>query len=444
MLSKTRRRFVVELGFFRFFSEKLIKSILILSMSQFTTAEKTSLIIQQSDSNYKSKTTIITERGDTMAGGGELLNKTFFEILDTQQFAFYKYYDVLFNIGLKPNEVHTLSIILSFNKAGKDYLGSCNFISKKLNITSRTALNTLTNLANKGFIKKQSSKGGNVSIYSINEKFLKDIFLNYEKFSQLTDNKPLQNVTVKHEKTSQKQWKNSMVNSGEYPRLTDNENIVNYGEIPQKQWKNSTVNSEKNSQLTDNKDVVNYEKNSQKLCKIFTVNYENFSHNKNIYKNNNKNIYAHLENEQVYNHKDDKQKENDSLSSNTIKQETKNKAIKKQNKELNELQEKQFDKFWQAYPKKVSKKQAQKSWKKINPSLELFEKILKALEMVKQTEQWEKDNGKFIPYPATWLNQERWTDEINMMQDNKPVNEQEPKKKTVYKPLSIDMLTNNF
>lgn len=390
-----------QIHFFRFFSEKLIKSILILSMSQFTTAEKTSLIIQQSDSNYKSKTTIITERGDTMAGGGELLNKTFFEILDTQQFAFYKYYHVLFKVGLKPNEVHTLSIILSFNKAGQDYIGSCNFLSKELNITSRTALNTLTSLINKGFIRKQASKGGNVSIYSINEKFLKDIFLNYENFSQLTDNKPLQNVTVE-------------------------------------QWKNSTVNSEKNSQLTDNKDVVNYEKNSQKPCKNFTVNYEKISHNKNIYKNNNKNIYAHLENEQVDSY------ENDSLSSNTIKQESKNKTIKKQNKELNELQKKQFDKFWQAYPKKVSKKQAQKSWKKINPSLELFEKILKALEMVKQTEQWKKDNGKYVPYPATWLNQERWTDEINMMQDNKPVNEQEPKKKTVYKPLSIDMLTNNF
>ena len=258
-------------------------------------------------------------------------------------------------------------------------------------------------MINKGFIRKQASKGGNVSIYSINEKFLKDIFLNCENFSQLTDNKPLQNVTVE-------------------------------------QWKNSTVNSEKNSRLTDNKDVVNYEKNSQKLCKNFTVNYEKISHNKIIYKNNNKNIYAHSENEQVYNHEDDKQKENDSLSSNTIKQDTKNKAIKKQNKELNELQEKQFDKFWQAYPKKVSKKQAQKSWKKINPSLELFEKILKALEMVKQTEQWKKDNGKFIPYPATWLNQERWTDEINMMQDIKPVIE--PKLKI--KPVCENMLENDF
>lgn len=164
-------------------------------------------------------------------------------------------------------------------------------------------------------------------------------------------------------------------------------------------------------------------------------------HPSNKYSNkDSNNIYAHSENEQLYNHEDDKQKENDSLSSNTIKQDTKNKVIKKQNKELNELQEKQFDKFWQAYPKKVSKKEAQKSWKKINPSLELFEKILKALEMVKQTEQWEKDNGKFIPYPATWLNQERWTDEIKMMQDIKPVIEPKLKIKPVYE----NMLENDF
>jgi DNA-binding MarR family transcriptional regulator len=312
---------------------------------------------------------------------GDAKNLSLYDLLDRYQFKFYKYYHVLFKVGLKPNEVHILSIILSFNKAGQIYNGSYGFLCKELNITSKTALNALNSLIDKGFIKKQASKGGNVSIYSVNEKILKDIFLNYENFSQLTDNKPLQNVTVKHKKTSQKQWKNSTVNSGEIPR------------------------------------------------------------NKNIYKNNNKNIYAHSENEQVYSHEDDIQKEDDNHSSNIIKQDTKNKAIKKQNKELNELQEKQFDKFWQAYPKKVSKKQAQKSWKKINPSLELFEKILKALEMVKQTEQWKKDNGKYVPYPATWLNQERWTDEINMMQDTI---KEEQKTKPVYYPVCENMLENDF
>lgn len=207
---------------------------------------------------------------------GDANNISFYELLDKYQFKFYKYYHVLFKVGLKPNEVHILSIILSFNKAGQIYNGSYGFLCKELNITSKTALNALNSLIDKGFIKKQASKGGKVSIYSVNEKILKDIFLNYENFSQLTDNKPLQNVTVKHKKNSQKQWRNSTVNSGKIPRLTDNKDIVNYGEIPQKQWKNSTVNSGE------------------------------IPRNKNIYKNNNKNIY--ITNSKTKKEKEEKQK----------------------------------------------------------------------------------------------------------------------------------------
>ena len=28
------------------------------------------------------------------------------------------------------------------------------------------------------------------------------------------------------------------------------------------------------------------------------------------------------------------------------------------------------------------------------------------------TEQWKKDNGKYIPYPSSWLNAKGWEDEI--------------------------------
>lgn len=305
--------------------------------------------------------------------------------------AFIKYYLPFFKLGLNADEFHTLNLIFSFEANNKIYIGSSKYLCDMLNYSKPRALRILKSLTDKGYLKKEASNGRINSIYKINHMFLYQQIKNNENYSQLADNKQSQNVTV---------------NSNKMLPL----NISNSNEMLQIQSQNVTVNS--NDLLP----------------------------NKNIYKNNNKNIYAHSENEQVYNHEDDKQKENDSLSSNTIKQDTKNKAIKKQNKELNELQEKQFDKFWQAYPKKVSKKQAQKSWKKINPSLELFEKILKALEMVKQTEQWEKDNGKFIPYPATWLNQERWTDEIKMMQDIKPVIE--PKLKI--KPVCENMLENDF
>ena len=33
-----------------------------------------------------------------------------------------------------------------------------------------------------------------------------------------------------------------------------------------------------------------------------------------------------------------------------------------------------------------------------------------AIALAKQSHQWQKDNGDFIPLPATWLNQERWED----------------------------------
>jgi hypothetical protein len=38
--------------------------------------------------------------------------------------------------------------------------------------------------------------------------------------------------------------------------------------------------------------------------------------------------------------------------------------------------------------------------------------MLQALEKQKRSEQWQKDNGKFIPHAATWLNGKRWEDEL--------------------------------
>jgi hypothetical protein len=76
----------------------------------------------------------------------------------------------------------------------------------------------------------------------------------------------------------------------------------------------------------------------------------------------------------------------------------------------------QFEKFWKKYPRKVSRKTAKNSWNKIKLTDDLFEKIMTSLEAYCQSEQWIKDDGKFIPHPATWLNQERWDDEIKVGQ----------------------------
>ena len=70
-----------------------------------------------------------------------------------------------------------------------------------------------------------------------------------------------------------------------------------------------------------------------------------------------------------------------------------------------------FDRFWQAYPRRQSKKDARKAWDTINPSAALVETILTALTWQVKQPQWTKDDGAYVPYPASWLRAERWDDE---------------------------------
>ena len=67
-----------------------------------------------------------------------------------------------------------------------------------------------------------------------------------------------------------------------------------------------------------------------------------------------------------------------------------------------------FTDFWGMYPRRVAKKDARKAWLKIPPTQ--HSKILTALF------EWRRiwmDRGEieYIPYPASWLNGERWEDE---------------------------------
>lgn len=91
----------------------------------------------------------------------------------------------------------------------------------------------------------------------------------------------------------------------------------------------------------------------------------------------------------------------------TINQEpiTKNQEpIKKSMSEYSD----EFISFWKSYPKKTGKGEAFKSWKKQRPSIT---DVLKALEWQRTSQDWIKDNGQYVPNPATYLNQRRWEDE---------------------------------
>jgi hypothetical protein len=72
-----------------------------------------------------------------------------------------------------------------------------------------------------------------------------------------------------------------------------------------------------------------------------------------------------------------------------------------------------FTEFWGLYPRKVGKGKAEESFMKLQPSEALFQKILTAVAEQKLSEQWQRDSGRYIPLPATWLNQKRWGDEMS-------------------------------
>lgn len=75
-----------------------------------------------------------------------------------------------------------------------------------------------------------------------------------------------------------------------------------------------------------------------------------------------------------------------------------------------------FEEFWKAYPRKVAKAHAYKSFTKIKK--EEWKKVIFAARLLaielKGTEE------KFIPHPTTWLNQERWTDAFETDENGKP------------------------
>lgn len=74
--------------------------------------------------------------------------------------------------------------------------------------------------------------------------------------------------------------------------------------------------------------------------------------------------------------------------------------------------DRRFERFWAVYPRKVGKGAAKRSFLKYKPDDALTEKMISAVEAQKQTEQWKRDGGQYIPHPATWLNQMRWEDEL--------------------------------
>ena len=71
----------------------------------------------------------------------------------------------------------------------------------------------------------------------------------------------------------------------------------------------------------------------------------------------------------------------------------------------------EFTEFWDAYPKHQGKTVARAAFERVDVPLQV---LLDAIKVQKRSKQWTKDGGEFIPMPATWLNQKRWEDSMDV------------------------------
>lgn len=76
---------------------------------------------------------------------------------------------------------------------------------------------------------------------------------------------------------------------------------------------------------------------------------------------------------------------------------------------LQEFHPSAFEQFWQAYPKRVGRKPCEQKWKSKKLDA-LATRIIKDVLLRKQKDSsWQRG---YVPNPLTYLNQERWEDEL--------------------------------
>ena len=71
-----------------------------------------------------------------------------------------------------------------------------------------------------------------------------------------------------------------------------------------------------------------------------------------------------------------------------------------------------FESFWEIYPKHQDKKKAKQKFLKLCTDKNKYQEIMQGLRNVLPV--WAKKDNKYIPMPTTWLNGERWNDEVDM------------------------------
>ena len=74
-----------------------------------------------------------------------------------------------------------------------------------------------------------------------------------------------------------------------------------------------------------------------------------------------------------------------------------------------------FESFWAAYPKHEAEDAARHEWLKILPSAELSREIIASVKAWRNSDEWKREDGRFIPRAAKWLSEHRWKDQFTVV-----------------------------
>ena len=98
----------------------------------------------------------------------------------------------------------------------------------------------------------------------------------------------------------------------------------------------------------------------------------------------------------------------------SIDKNNKNNISCNENSEIEVLDQKEmwFESFWEIYPKHQDKKKAKQKFLKLCTNEKEYKAIMDGLRNILPV--WAKKDTKYIPMPTTWLNGERWNDEVNV------------------------------
>lgn len=83
-----------------------------------------------------------------------------------------------------------------------------------------------------------------------------------------------------------------------------------------------------------------------------------------------------------------------------------------------------FEGFWKFYPRGEGRQAAIRAWDRLRPDDALIVEIGRALTAQKASPEWMAGIG--IPHASTYLNQQRWTDEVRESIDAAPAQAAEP------------------